>query len=78
MQDALKTLQNQLLIETRKMVEGLDPLNLTCEQHMLLFSLANSCSIMIQEAHILNQQVADEEERERAQALTHEQQMACW
>ena len=78
MQDALETLQNQVLIETRKMVEGLDPLNLSCEQHTLLFMLAHECSAMLQEAHVLNQQVADEEERERAQALTHEQQMACW
>ena len=78
MQDALKTLQNQLLIETRKMIAGFDPLSLTCEQHTLLFMLAHECSAMLQEAHILNQQVADEEERERAQALTHEQQMACW
>jgi hypothetical protein len=31
---------------------------------------------MLQEAHILNQQVADEEERERAQALAHERQIS--
>ena len=78
MQDALETLQNQVLIETRNMIAGLDPLSLTCEQHTLLFMLAHECSAMLQEAHLLNQQVADEEERERAQALTHEQQMACW
>ena len=78
MQDALKTLQNAVINETRKMIAGLDPLNLTCEQHTLLFMLAHECSAMLQEAHVLNQQVADEEERERAQALTHEQQMACW
>lgn len=78
MQDALKTLQNAVINETRKMIAGLDPLSLTCEQHTLLFMLAHECSAMLQEAHLLNQQVADEEERERAQALAHEKQMACW
>lgn len=78
MQDALKTLQNAVINETRKMIAGLDPLSLTCEQHTLLFMLAHECSAMLQEAHVLNQQVADEEERERAQALAHEKQMACW
>ena len=76
MQDALKILQNQLLTETRKMIAGFDPLNLTCEQHTLLFMLAHECSSMLQEAHILNQQAADEEERERAQALAHERQIS--
>ena len=75
MQDALKIMQNQLLTETRKMIAGFDPLNLTCEQHTLLFMLAHECSAMLQEAHILNQRVADEEERERAQALAHERQI---
>ncbi len=78
MQDALKIMQNQLLTETRKMIAGFDPLNLTCEQHTLLFMLAHECSAMLQEAHILNQQVADEEERQRGEALTHERQMARW
>jgi|688.fasta_scaffold934091_1 hypothetical protein len=76
MQDALETLQNQVLIETRNMIAGLDPLSLTCEQHTLLFMLAHECSAMLQEAHVLNQQVANEEERERAQALTHERQVS--
>ncbi len=71
-------MQNAVLIESRKMIAGLDPLALTCEQHTLLFMLANVCSVILQEAHILNQQVADEQERERAQALAHEQQMARW
>ena len=78
MQDGLKTLQNAVINETRKMIAGLDPLSLTCEQHTLLFMLAHECSAMLQEAHVLNQQAADEEERQRAQALTHEKQMACW
>ena len=75
MQDALKIMQNAVLIESRKMIAGLDPLALTCQQHTLLFMLAHECSAMLQEAHILNQQVADEEERERAQALAHERQI---
>jgi len=65
MQDALETLQNAVLNQTRNMIASFDPLSLTCEQHTLLFMLAHECSAILQEAHILNQQVADEEERER-------------
>lgn len=65
MQDALETLQNAVLNQTRNMIASFDPLSLTCEQHTLLFMLAHECSTILQEAHVLNQQVADEEERER-------------
>ena len=76
MQDELKTLQCAVLNQTRNMIASFDPLNLTCEQHTLLFMLSHECSAILQEAHILNQQVADQEERERAQALTHERQIS--